>query len=82
MKDEAGGDDKVVAVCRDDPRLEEVLDYSSVPKHLRREIEEFFNTYKQLERGKSSEVAGWADREAAFEIIREAIEFYDDNRIK
>lgn len=82
MKDEAGGDDKIVAVCRDDPRLEEVLDYSSVPKHLRREIEEFFNTYKQLERGKSSEVAGWADRDAAFEIIREAIEFYDDNRTK
>ncbi|MFX0116430.1 MAG: inorganic diphosphatase, partial [Candidatus Hodarchaeota archaeon] len=74
MRDEAGGDDKIVAVCRDDPRLEEILDYSSMPKHLRKEIEEFFNTYKHLERGKCSEVVGWADRDQALEIINEAVD--------
>lgn len=82
MRDEAGGDDKIVAVCKDDPRLEEILDYSSLPKHLRREIEEFFNTYKHLERGKSSEVVGWADRAKALNIIEEAIDLYSAENIR
>ena len=56
MKDEAGEDDKIVAICKDDPRLDEILDLKTLPKHLTREIEEFFSTYKHLERNKTSEI--------------------------
>ncbi len=76
MKDEKGKDDKIIAVPTDDPRMEEIQSISSIPKHLRREIEEFFNTYKQLERGKTTEIMGWADKEEAQRIIIEAINLY------
>ena len=45
MKDEAGEDDKIVAVCKDDPRLDEMQNLETLPKHLTREIEEFFNNF-------------------------------------
>ncbi|MHA2294701.1 MAG: inorganic diphosphatase [Candidatus Hodarchaeales archaeon] len=76
MKDEKGGDDKIIAVCRDDPRLDEIVSYATIPKHLRKEIEEFFTTYKHLERGKTSDVVGWAEREEALQIINDSIELY------
>ena len=74
MEDEKGEDDKIVAVPVDDPRMDEIQSLESIPKHSLREIEEFFNTYKHLERGKTTHIVGWADRETAIEIIKEAIE--------
>ena len=41
MEDEKGGDDKIIAVCKNDPRLEEIESYDTLPKHLIKEIEEF-----------------------------------------
>ncbi len=76
MDDEKGEDDKIVAVSIDDPRMEEIQSLESVPKHSLREIEEFFDTYKHLERGKTTHIVGWADRETAIEIIKEAIEYF------
>ena len=64
MTDEAGGDDKLLAVL-DDPRYEGYQDISDVPEHLKDEIEHFFLIYKELEPGKSVEGASWADRAAA-----------------
>jgi inorganic pyrophosphatase len=75
MKDEKGEDDKIVAVCIDDPRMEEIISLNTLPKHQLREIEEFFNTYKHLERGKTTHVIGWGDKEDALQIIREAIDY-------
>jgi len=74
MKDEAGEDDKIVAVCTNDPRMEEIIFLTTIPKHLLREIEEFFNTYKHLERGKTTKVIGWGDKEDALRIINAAID--------
>ena len=77
MRDEKGEDSKILAVCKDDPRLEEIKNLETVPRHLRREIEEFFDTYKQLERGKTTEVAGWKGKDEAYNEIREAINLFD-----
>jgi inorganic pyrophosphatase len=77
MEDEMGEDDKIIAVPNDDPRMDEIQSMTSLPKHLRREIEEFFNTYKHLERGKTTKIVGWADKEDAQKIISEAIERYN-----
>ena len=71
MKDEKGGDDKVLAVPATDPRLEHLRDVSHVSKFDRLEIQHFFEVYKELEPGKSVEGANWAGRtEAEAEILR------------
>ena len=64
MTDEKGGDDKVLAVPSDDPRIV-MTELSDVPPHLLLEIQHFFETYKDLEPGKSVEGATWVGREAA-----------------
>lgn len=77
MEDEKGEDDKIIAVPIDDPRMEEIQSMKSLPKHLRREIEEFFNTYKHLERGKTTKIVGWADKDEAQRIISASIERFN-----
>ncbi|MEO6885540.1 MAG: inorganic diphosphatase [Jatrophihabitantaceae bacterium] len=69
MTDEAGGDDKVLAVPCTDPRLEHLRDIHHVPEFDRLEIQHFFEVYKDLEPGKSVEGASWVGRvEAEAEI--------------
>ncbi len=65
MKDEKGGDDKVLAVPASDPRLEHLRDIHHVPEFDRLEIQHFFEVYKDTEPGKCVEVQAWADRAAA-----------------
>ncbi len=82
MEDEKGEDDKIIAVPIDDPRMKEVQSLELIPKHLLREIEEFFDTYKHLERGKTTNVVGWTDRKDALKTIKEAIELYESTEGK
>ena len=71
MKDEKGGDDKVLAVPNSDPRLEHLRDIHHLPEFDRLEIQHFFEVYKELEPGKSVEGASWTGRnEAEQEITR------------
>ena len=71
MKDEKGGDDKVLCVPADDPRLEHLRDIDHVAKFDRLEIQHFFEVYKDLEPGKSVEGANWVGRtDAEIEIER------------
>ena len=65
MKDEKGGDDKVLCVPSDDPRQEHLRDIHHLPEFDRMEIQHFFEIYKDLEPGKSVEGANWVGREEA-----------------
>jgi inorganic pyrophosphatase len=65
MRDEKGGDDKVLCVPARDPRVEHMRDIHHVPEFDRLEIQHFFAVYKELEPGKSVEGAEWAGRTAA-----------------
>jgi inorganic pyrophosphatase len=69
MTDEKGGDDKVLTVPATDPRMAHYQDISDVSEFDRLEIQHFFETYKDLEPGKSVEGAEWVGREAAEEEI-------------
>ncbi|CAA9235562.1 MAG: Inorganic pyrophosphatase [uncultured Corynebacteriales bacterium] len=69
MRDEMGGDDKVLCVPAADPRMEHLRDIHHLPEFERMEIQHFFNVYKELEPGKSVEGATWAGRTAAEEEI-------------
>jgi inorganic pyrophosphatase len=65
MKDEAGGDDKVLCVPAADPRLEHLQDIRHLPEFDKLEIQHFFEVYKDLEPGKSVEGATWVGRDDA-----------------
>jgi len=70
MTDEKGGDDKVLTVPATDPRVAHLQDINDVSEFDRLEIQHFFETYKDLEPGKSVEGAEWVGRaEAEAEII-------------
>lgn len=65
MRDEAGGDDKILCIVAGDPRMNHIQDLTDVSEFDRLEIQHFFETYKDLEPGKSVEGAHWAGRESA-----------------
>jgi inorganic pyrophosphatase len=71
MRDEAGGDDKVLCMPAGDPRVESIQDLSDISEFYKLEIQHFFETYKDLEPGKSVEGAHWTGKaEAEAEIER------------
>ena len=72
MLDENKPDAKVLTVPARDPRRAGVRDFDDVPPHLTAEIGHFFNIYKELEPGKSTDVRGWMDRTEAERVIKEA----------
>ncbi|WP_110208387.1 inorganic diphosphatase [Nocardioides daejeonensis] len=75
MTDEAGGDDKILAVPATDPRWGHLQDIEHVSKFDRLEIQHFFESYKDLEPGKSVEEGSeWVGREAAEAEIAASIE--------
>ena len=76
MQDEAGGDEKIVAVPvpRLSRRYESVHEYTDLPEITIKQIEHFFEHYKDLEPGKWVKVRGWGGAEEAKAIILAAIE--------
>ncbi len=76
MEDEAGGDEKIIAVPSNKltRRYEKVNNYSDLPAITLQQIEHFFSHYKDLEKDKWVRVLGWGDAEKAFQIIDESIE--------
>lgn len=72
LTDERGPDAKLLAVAAHDIRKAKVTDLSDVPSHLLNEIGHFFDIYKELEPGKSTDVRGWMDRAEAERLIKDA----------
>jgi inorganic pyrophosphatase len=73
MSDEAGGDDKILCVPAGDPRKNAITELEHISEFDRLEIQHFFETYKDLEPGKSVEGAHWAGREDAERCVSEAV---------
>ncbi|MBV8060703.1 MAG: inorganic diphosphatase [Alphaproteobacteria bacterium] len=76
MKDEKGGDEKIVAVPIDKltKLYANVKSHTDLPQPLCEQIDHFFRRYKDLEKGKFVEVLGWGDAEEAKSMIRAAIQ--------
>jgi inorganic pyrophosphatase len=62
----------VLAVPYGDPRWDHLQDLEDIPMMLRSEIDHFFEVYKALEPGQSTERSDWGDRARAYELILEA----------
>ncbi len=74
MRDEAGGDDKILCIPAGDPRKSHITELEHMSKFDVLEIQHFFETYKDLEPGKSVEGAHWLGREDAERVVKEALE--------
>ena len=72
MQDEAGPDAKVLTVPVDDPRWKDIDDLDAVPPFMLQEIENFFEIYKTLEPGKSTDTGGWQGRADAEQAVEDA----------
>ncbi|MFB6120686.1 MAG: inorganic diphosphatase, partial [Halobacteriaceae archaeon] len=77
MDDDGEQDDKVIAVPSEDPRYDHVEDVDDLTDQQKAEIAEFFETYKNLEEGKHTEVLGWEDREATLDAIEHGQDLYE-----
>ena len=76
MRDEAGGDDKLLCVAAGDIRKESLQDLKDVQEFELSEIQHFFEVYKTLEPGKSVSGGNWVDAAAAqveIELSRERL---------
>ena len=75
LEDEAGGDEKVLAVPVDTtfPYYEKVEEADDLPAIVRQQIEHFFKHYKDLESEKWVRIGQWGDAEEARKIVIEAI---------
>jgi inorganic pyrophosphatase len=75
MQDEAGGDEKIVAVPlpKLTQRYEHVHNYTDLPSIAVQQIQHFFEHYKDLEPGKWVKVVGWGDAAEARDLISAGI---------
>ena len=76
MQDEAGIDEKIIAVPvpRLTRRYDQVQNYTQLPDITIKQIEHFFEHYKDLEDFKWVKALGWGDVEEAKRIIMESVE--------
>jgi inorganic pyrophosphatase len=76
MEDDGGQDEKIIAVpsSKLTQRYDRVANYTDLPEITIKQIEHFFEHYKDLEPGKWAKIIRWGDAEEARRLIVEAIE--------
>ena len=76
MRDDAGGDEKVLAVPvpKLTKRYAHVHNYTDLPRITLEQVQHFFEHYKDLESSKWVKVTGWGDAAEARSYIQNAIE--------
>lgn len=75
MVDDAGEDEKIIAVCCDDPGFAHYTDLADLPDHQQRQIDRFFQDYKVLEH-KAVKTMKFMDRDEALAVIQDSIDRY------
>lgn len=75
MKDEAGEDEKIVAVpsVKVSAMFNKITSVHDLPHILLQQISHFFEHYKDLEEGKWVEIVRWGDADEARQMIADAI---------
>jgi len=78
MTDEKGPDEKLICVPVSDPVYSKRKDISDLNPHRLKEIEHFFQVYKDLEE-KNVDVGVWGDAQEAIEIYEKCVERYEQS---
>ena len=81
MTDEKGPDEKIICVPVSDPVWSKRSDINDLNPHRLKEIEHFFQVYKDLEK-KKVDVGGWGDAEEAIKIYLQCVERYEESEHK
>lgn len=71
MIDNGEADEKLICVPAKDARYAHVTELDQLSPHLPKEIQHFFEHYKDLQ-GKTVSIEGWADATAAKEMVKTA----------
>ena len=76
MEDNAGEDEKIIAVPSRHltQRYDRIETYTDLPEITIKQIEHFFEHYKDLEPGKWVKIVRWGDASDAHRLILEGIE--------
>ena len=84
MRDEAGGDEKILGVPIDKvfAGCAHIDDIAQVSKHWLQRIGHFFEHYKDLEDGKWVKLDGWGDAVEARRILIESMQRYQNSEDK
>ena len=69
-------DDKVITVLSDDKRMEHIKTLADLGEHHVKEIQHYFEHYKDLRKPDSCEVKGFFDTSETIKTIRECAERY------
>lgn len=75
MVDCGDGDDKIIAVPISDPRWDDIKDLKDINAHTLKEMQHFFETYKQIE-GKKVKVSGFSNKAKALEAVKKSVKLY------
>ena len=75
MQDEAGRDEKIIAVPVDQlhPFHRDVASYRNLPEIMVQQVQHFFQHYKDLEKGKWTKVVRWGEADEAAQLISQGI---------
>lgn len=77
MLDQGEHDDKIIAVAENDMSVNHINDISELPNHFVKELRNFFEDYKKLEK-KTVEVKDFLDADIARLIVKQAINDYNE----
>jgi len=75
MIDTGVADDKIIAVAAKDPGVNYINSIHDLPEHFIAVLKNYFEQYKVLD-NKKVEIEEFQDKEAAYNVIREAIALY------
>lgn len=75
MLDAEAHDQKIIAIPFGDPNYNMYKEIDELPEHVFQEMTHFFSVYKSLE-GKNTKVENIRGRQAAIEVIQEAMDNY------
>jgi inorganic pyrophosphatase len=75
MEDEAGGDEKILAVPVDalHPFYAGIRSYRDLPAIITEQVAHFFQHYKDLEKGKWVTIVKWLDADGAEQLVMDAL---------
>ncbi|MCK9378891.1 MAG: inorganic diphosphatase [Candidatus Moranbacteria bacterium] len=78
MIDCGEGDDKIIAVPKNDPRWDNVKDMKDLNPHMLKEFKHFFETYKSIEEGKEVVIKKTEGKVKALEAVKKSLKMYQD----
>jgi inorganic pyrophosphatase len=78
MMDSGQVDDKIIAVAAKDPSVSHYSKMENLPQHFLMELRNFFEQYKVLE-NKKVVIDNFQDKDIAYRVIQDAINFYKEN---